>query len=78
MKILPYYWNDKPTYRAKQSQDFQYKNFNTKLKNLEGAIIDLHRELENNGITPTPEILREELQLRLGKIGIYNFTKNNR
>lgn len=67
MKILPYYWNDKPTYRAKQSQDFQYKNFNTKLKNLEGAIIDLHRELENNGITPTPEHLREELKLRLGK-----------
>jgi len=67
MKILPYYWNDKPTYRAKQSQDFQYKNFNTKLNNIEGAILDLHRELENNGITPTPEKLREELQIRLGK-----------
>ncbi len=68
LKILPYYWNDKPIYRAKQTKNFAYENFNTTLNNIENAIINLHRKLKNDGIIPTPEILRHELNILLGKV----------
>ena len=67
MKISPFYWNDKPDYRAKQTKHFAYKNFNTRLDIIENSIIDLHRELENKSVRPTPDILREELNMKLGK-----------
>ena len=67
LKILPYYWNDKPIYRAKQTKNFSYENFNTTLSNIENAIIDLHRKLKNDRIIPTPEKLRHELNILLGK-----------
>lgn len=67
LKILPYYWNDKPIYRAKQTKNFAFENFNTTLNNIENAIIDLHRKLKNDGIIPTPEKLRHELNIQFGK-----------
>ena len=67
MKILPYYWNDKPDYRAKQTKHFAHGNFNTRLDNIENSIIDIHRELLNRSVKPTPDILRNELNRVLGK-----------
>ena len=67
LKILPYYWNDKPIYRAKQTRNFSYENFNTLLDNIENAIINFHRKLKNDRIIPTPEKLRHELNILLGK-----------
>ena len=67
MKILPNYWNDKPDYRAKQTKHFAYRNFNTRLDNIENSIIDLHRELLNRSVKPTPDILRNEFNRVLGK-----------
>ena len=67
MKILPYYWNDKPTYRAKETKDFSFKNFNRRLDNIENAIIDIHRALQNDKIKPTPDLLRTGLNKELGR-----------
>ena len=67
LKILPYYWNDKPIYRAKQTKNFAYENFNTTINNIENAIINLHRKLKNDGIIPNPEKLRHELNILLRK-----------
>jgi len=67
LKILPYYWNDKPIYRAKQTKNFLYENFNTTLNNIESTIVDLHRKLRNDENIPTPEKLRYELNVLLGK-----------
>ena len=67
LKILPYYWNDKPIYRTKQTKNFAYEDFNTTLNNIENVIINLHRKLKNDGNTPTPEKLRHELNILLGK-----------
>jgi len=67
LKITPFYWKDKPDYQAKQISDFAYKNFNIKLANLKNLVIDLHRELENKGKIITPDILRDELNRKLGR-----------
>ena len=69
MKILPYYWNDKPDYRAKQTKHFAHGNFNTRLDNIENSIIDIHWELLNQSIKPTPDTLRAILNesLEIGR-----------
>ena len=48
LKILPYFWSDKPNYRAKEKKEFDYKSFNRKLENLDNLTIRLFRELEEN------------------------------
>jgi hypothetical protein len=50
MKILPSYWNDKPVYRAKKTKDFAYKNFNTRLDNIQNAAVDTYRGLLNKNM----------------------------
>jgi len=67
MKILPYYWKGKPDYRAKHTEHFAHRNFNTRMDNIENSIIDIHRELLNQSIKPTPDTLRAKLNEALGK-----------
>jgi integrase len=67
LKITPYYWKDKPHYRAKETKEFEYQSFNRKLENLKNLVINVNRELENNGKIVTPDLLREELNKAQGK-----------
>ncbi len=67
MSITPCYWNDNPEYRAKQTKEFAYESFNTKLENLRNSVIDLKRKFENSGQLPSPGKLREELDKKHGK-----------
>ena len=64
-KITPCYWNDKPTYRAKQTTKFDYLNFNTRIENLENAAKKAYREMRNAEETITPDTLRERLDHEL-------------
>ena len=54
LKIIPYYWKDRPHYRAKETKEFAHDSFNRKLENLTNLVINLHRELENNGFSSRP------------------------
>jgi len=64
-KIKPCYWKDKPVYRAKQSRDFDYENFNIYLDNIEGAAKKVYRIERNKGHIPTPDQLRDLLSYEL-------------
>jgi integrase len=64
-KIKPCYWKDKPVYRAKQSRDFDYENFNTHLDNVEGAAKKVFRIERNKGNNPNPDQLRDLLSYEL-------------
>jgi len=64
-KIKPCYWKDKPIYRAKQSRDFDYQNFNVHLDNVEGAAKKVYRIERNAGRIPNPDQLRDLLSIEL-------------
>lgn len=64
-KIKPCFWKDRPVYRAKQSRDFDYENFNIHLDNVEGAAKKVFRIERNKGKNPTPEQLRDLLSIEL-------------
>ena len=64
-KIKPCYWKDNPVYRAKQSRDFDYENFNIHLDNVEGAAKKVYRIERNKGHIPTPDQLRDLLSYEL-------------
>lgn len=68
LKIKPEYWKDKPTYRAMQTSKFEYKNFNTRLDNIEGAIKSIYLDFLNKKISPTPNQLRDKLDIELEKV----------
>ena len=68
LKIKPEFWKDKPTYRAMQTSRFEYKNFNTRLDNIEGAIKNIYLDFLNRKISPTPHQLREKLDIELEKV----------
>jgi hypothetical protein len=65
--IKPQYWNDKPDYRAKQTKHFDYNTFNTGLDNLQNAAKKIHGELINKGINPTPENIRQALDIEFNR-----------
>lgn len=64
-KINPKYWNfDKQ--RAKETKAFpEYPEFNSMLNNIETCINNIYRRLINDGINPTPELLKENLNASL-------------
>lgn len=64
-KIKPCFWKDNPVYRAKQSRDFDYKNFNIHLDNVEAAAKKVYRIERNKGMIPTPDQLRDLLSSEL-------------
>jgi integrase len=66
-KILPKYWNSTKQ-RAKETDQFKgYSEFNTRLKNIGSAIENCYRTLINDGVKPTPDILRAALDTALDK-----------
>jgi transposase-like protein len=67
LKITPYYWKDKPEYKARETKEFAHEIFNRKLENLRNLVINIHQELENKGKIVTPNLLREELNKAQGK-----------
>lgn len=67
LKIYPSLWNDKPLYRAKQTSKFDYLDFNTRLNNIEGAINRVYLECLNNKENPSPQQLKEKLDLELNR-----------
>ncbi len=70
IKIKPCYWNGKetkPNYRVKQSRDIDYKNINVELDNIEGTVKKVFRELSVSGIIPSPNQLREAIDVKLKK-----------
>jgi integrase len=67
-KINPKSWNTKKQ-RAKETVQFpEYPEFNQKLNNMETAVNNVYRRLENDKVTfITPDILRDELNKELNK-----------
>jgi integrase len=68
-KINPKFWNSKKDkQRAKETRQFSgYAEFNSLLDKLENAANNQHRKLLNDGITPTPELIRPVLDRILKK-----------
>ena len=66
-KIQKKYWNPS-TYRARNTDDYpQHKEQNARLRTIAAIIEDEHRKVLNDGLTPTPVLLKERLKIRLGK-----------
>lgn len=80
-EIIPTaYWDDKLC-RVKETKKFpEYPELNHRLGGYERAVKDIHRKMLNDGIQPTPELLRaalndiyrEPLQVKK-KIGLFDF-----
>jgi integrase len=67
--IQPEYWDAKAG-RAKETKKFpQYPEFNARLKNIENEAFNILRRLQNDGISPTNEIIKKELDK-----GVKNWT----
>ena len=71
-KILPKYWNNSTDkQRAKNTRSFpEHSQFNQRLDDIETGIKNKYRELLINNIQPTPQILREELNVHLNKVPV--------
>jgi integrase len=66
-KINPDYWNP-VNQRARETKKFsEYPEFNTRIANIETSVKNAYRKLLNDGIEPTPEIIKEELNILLLK-----------
>lgn len=68
LKIKPHLWNNKeakPYYRAKQTRNFSYQNFNTKLDNIENGAKEVFNKFQTNGILPDPETLKKAFEEEL-------------
>jgi len=70
LKILPKYWNVK-TYRAKQTENFDYQSFNIELDNIENTIKQIYRINKN----ATPNQLRELLKNKDKKETTFTFNQ---
>ena len=58
--IDPVFWNPN-TGKAKESRTFpQYPEFNARLKDIEDTAFNILRKLQNDGTTPTNDILKKE------------------
>lgn len=68
LKIKPCFWNDKPSYRAKQTRKFNYDDFNKSLDDIETISKTVYRRMVNEGKKVTPESFRDRLNLELEKV----------
>jgi len=65
--ILPRFWNS-GTQRAKQTENFpEHLEFNNRLDRMASITQDIYRRMLNDGLQPTPEMLRDQLNQRLLK-----------
>ena len=67
--ILPEYWN-KDVQEARQVKDFDFDTFNTRLENLSNCAKTEIRNLLNEDISPTPDILRQRIDQSLDKVSL--------
>ena len=72
LRVYPHLWIDKPTYRVKRKNNFDYQSFNTKLENLEDLIKQIYRSNPNS----SPSKLRELLNKALNNERAEAFTLN--
>ena len=60
-KINPKFWNSDKQ-RAKETKAFpEYAEFNSMLNNIEATINNIYRKLINDNTTPTPQLLKDNL-----------------
>jgi integrase len=65
--VPPELWNPEKK-RARESRLFPgYLEFNARLVNIENYIFNIYRKFINDGIHPTPDMLREALDVKLQK-----------
>ncbi len=74
-KVNPKYWNFQKQ-RVKETKTFpEYVEFNSMLNNIETSINNIYRKLVNDNITPTPQLLKENLNATLAnKQSVTNLT----
>jgi Site-specific recombinase XerD len=66
-KIHPDFWNSKDQ-RVKETKKFpEHPEFNFRLSNLETIVKNVYRRLLNDGLTPTNDLLKNELNIELKK-----------
>jgi integrase len=65
-KINPKFWNPE-NQRAREVRGFKHGEFNALLNNLQAEINDAYRKLINDRVSPTPDLLRTDLNLFLQK-----------
>lgn len=66
-KIHPDYWNPE-NQRARETKKYpEHPEFNTRLNNIESSVKNAYRKLLNDGIEPTPEGVKRELNILLLK-----------
>lgn len=68
LKIKPHLWNNKeakPYYRAKQTRNFSYQNFNTNLDNIENGAKEVFNKFQTKGILPDPNTLKKAFDKEL-------------
>ena len=82
-KILPKFWNPE-TQRVRETKKFkQYGEFNALLQKIEDKVFDSYRKLFTDGIVPTTDRLRKELNksLQVGELAkqnnLINFIKES-
>jgi integrase len=64
-KVLPKFWNPE-TQRVRETKQFtQYAEFNPLLQKIEDKVYDSYRKLLTDGVVPTTDKLRQELDKRL-------------
>lgn len=64
-KINPKFWNNN-NQRVKESKNFpEYPEFNTRLDTIENGINTAFRRLLNDGVQPTNDLLKKELEFEL-------------
>jgi len=60
-KIQPKFWNFSDQ-KVKETKKFpEYSEFNERLRQIKNTVSDTYRRLLNDGIEPSNEILRKEL-----------------
>jgi len=66
-KIHPDFWNPE-NQRARETKKYpEHPEFNTRLNNIESSVKNAYRKLLNDGIEPTPEGVKRELNILLLK-----------
>src|ERR1700756_2295072 len=82
-KILPKFWNPE-TQRVRETKKFkQYEELNALLQKIEDKVCDSYRKLFTDGIVPTTDRLRKELNksLQVGELAkqnnLINFIKES-
>src|SRR4030043_623117 len=61
-KVNPDYWNFE-NQRAKETKKFpEYPEFNARLKSLESKANTAYRKILNDGLEPTNELIKKELE----------------